>query len=251
MALWANLISAPWQDWVESGRNQLGHTAFWVAIPQIVFVNLLLSGDNAVVIAMACRDLPPRQRLSGMIIGAGCSVTLLIVFSSVVAMLMRLPYLKLIGGCGLLFIAAKLLLPDEEDRNEVEAVAHLWRAVRIVVAADIIMSLDNIIAIAATARGNVLLMGIGLAISIPVVVTGAALVTALLGRFPILVWAGAAMLGAIAGNVIVTDQAIWNPLTAAHGAELADEIAFAAAGATAMLVIGLGGLWRTTLQRAR
>jgi YjbE family integral membrane protein len=138
-----------------------------------MWINVLLSGDNAVVIAMACRGLPHRQRLWGMILGAGVAVVLRIIFTGVVASLMLLPYLKLIGGLALFYIAAKLLVPEDPDEDQTEAVEHLWRAVRIVAIADIIMSLDNVIAIAAAAQGNMALLVLGLAISIPLIVAGA------------------------------------------------------------------------------
>jgi len=224
--------------------NNFGHTAFWFAVVQIMFINILLSGDNAVVIAMACRGLPPRERLWGLVIGAGVAVVLLIIFTGIVAQLMLLPYLKLIGGLALFYIAAKLLLPEDADKDEVEAVAHLWRAVRIVVVADIVMSLDNIIAVAAAAKGNVLLLAIGLTISIPLIVAGAALVMALLDRFPLLVWAGAALLGWVAGEVIATDPAVSSYMSAALGEKFVRHAELASAGAGAVLVIAAGGLWR-------
>src|SRR3954462_6812725 len=167
---------------------------FWVALGKIMWINILLSGDNALVIAMACRGLPPKQRVWGMILGAGVAVGLRIVFTGIVATLMTLPFLKIVGGLALFYIAVKLLVPEDEDEGETEAVEHLWRAVRIVAVADIIMSLDNVIAIAAAAGGNMALMVLGLAISIPMIVAGAALIMALLDKFPILVWAGAALL---------------------------------------------------------
>ena len=194
---WASMLSSGWGD--------VDRAEFWLAVGKIIWINILLSGDNAVVIAMACRGLPPRQRLWGMILGAGVAIVLRIVFTGVVASLMTLPYLKIAGGLALFYIAAKLLVPDDPDESETEAVAHLWRAVRIVAIADIIMSLDNVIAIAAAAGGNMALLVLGLAISIPLIVAGAALIMALLDRFPILVWAGAALLGWIVGEVIATD----------------------------------------------
>src|SRR5712672_906500 len=193
--------------------------AFWVAVGKIIWINILLSGDNALVIAMACRALAPRQRLWGMILGAGVAVVLRIIFTGVVASLMLLPYVKLVGGLALFYIAAKLLVPEEEDESETEATEHLWRAVRIVAIADIIMSLDNVIAIAAAAGGNMALLVIGLGISIPLIVAGAALIMALLDRYPILIWAGAALLGWIVGEVIVTDPVIQGYLEPKLGAE--------------------------------
>jgi len=189
------LDPSAWLALVISGWSDLGQTEFWVALVKIMWINVLLSGDNALVIAMACQGLPPKQRLWGMILGAGVAVLLRIVFTGVVASLMLLPYLKIVGGLALFYIAAKLLVPDDPDEGEAEAVDHLWRAVRIIAVADIIMSLDNVIAIAAAAGGNMALVVLGLAISIPLIVAGAALIMALLDRFPILVWAGAAPVG--------------------------------------------------------
>jgi YjbE family integral membrane protein len=160
------------------------------------------------VIALACRGLEPRHRLWGMVLGAGAAVILRIIFTGIVARLMEQPYLKLVGGLALIVIAAKLLVPEQEDEEGVESASHLWAAVQIVVVADIVMSLDNVIAVAAAANGSVLLLILGLAISIPLIVAGAALIMALLNRLPILVWAGAALLGWIAGEVIATDPAI-------------------------------------------
>ena len=131
-----------------------------------MWINILLSGDNAVVIAMACRGLPHRQRVWGMILGAGVAVGLRIIFTGVVASLMLLPYLKIVGGLALFYIAAKLLVPDDPDESEAEAAEHLWRAVRIVAIADIIMSLDNVIAIAAAAGGNMLSWLVGIPIKV-------------------------------------------------------------------------------------
>src|SRR5216684_4175086 len=189
-------------------QSEMQQPAFWVAVGKIVWINVLLSGDNALVIALACRGLAPRQRFWGMILGAGVAVILRIIFTGIVATLMELPYLKLVGGLALVVIAAKLLVPEEEDEDGVESASHLWAAVQIVVVADIVMSLDNVIAVAAAANGSVPLLILGLVISIPLIVAGAALIMALLNRLPILVWAGAALLGWIAGDVIATDPAI-------------------------------------------
>jgi YjbE family integral membrane protein len=189
-------------------QSEMAQPAFWVAVGKIIWINVLLSGDNALVIALACRGLEPRQRLWGMILGAGAAVILRIIFTGIVATLMEWPYLKLVGGLALLLIAAKLLVPEEEDEEGVQSASHLWAAVQIVVIADIVMSLDNVIAVAAAANGSVPLLILGLAISIPLIVAGAALIMALLARLPVLVWAGAALLGWIAGDVIATDPAI-------------------------------------------
>ncbi|MGC1558900.1 MAG: TerC family protein [Bradyrhizobium sp.] len=181
--------------------------AFWLAVGKIIWINVLLSGDNALVIAMACRGLHGRHRLWGMVIGAGIAVVLLIAFTGIVATLMTLPYLKLVGGVALIVIAARLLVPEDES-NEIAAGTTLWHAIRIVVIADIIMSLDNVIAVAAAANGKLSLLILGLAISIPMIIAGAALIMLVLDRFPVLVWLGAVLLGWIAGDVIETDPAV-------------------------------------------
>jgi YjbE family integral membrane protein len=235
---------AAWLALVSSGWSDMGSTQFWVALVKIMWINVLLSGDNALVIAMACQGLPPKQRLWGMILGAGVAVALRIVFTGVVASLMLLPYLKIVGGLALFYIAAKLLVPDDPDEGEAEAVEHLWRAVRIVAVADIIMSLDNVIAIAAAAGGNMALVVLGLAISIPLIVAGAALIMALLDKFPILVWAGAALLGWIVGEVIATDPVSVGYLTGKFGPEVAHKVEYAAAALGAVLVLLVGGAWR-------
>jgi YjbE family integral membrane protein len=188
-------------------RNEMAEPTFWIAVGKIIWINILLSGDNALVIALACRGLKPRHRLWGMVLGAGAAVLLRIIFTGIVASLMALPYLKLVGGLALIVIAAKLLVPDNEE-EDVESASHLWQAVQIVVVADIVMSLDNVIAVAAAANGSVPLLVLGLAISVPLIVAGAALIMALLSKLPILVWAGAALLGWIAGEVIATDPGV-------------------------------------------
>jgi YjbE family integral membrane protein len=246
------LYPSLWGDMLHASVSDMGRAAFWAAVLQIVFINMLLSGDNAVVIAMACRDLPPRQRFWGLVIGAGAAVLLRLVFTGVVAQLMLLPYLKLVGGVALVYVAAKLLVPERADRNKVEAVAQLWRAVRIVVVADIVMSLDNVIAVAAIAQGSLVLLAIGLIASIPIIVAGAALIMVMLDRFPIFIWAGAALLGWVAGDVIATDPVVFGRMSAALGETFARQVEFAAAGAGALLVIGAGGLWRQlSLAKAR
>ena len=181
--------------------------AFWLAVGKIIWINVLLSGDNALVIAMACRGLAPRQRLWGMVIGAGIAVVLLIAFTGIVAKLILLPYLKLVGGLALFVIAAKLLVPEDEG-EDVTAGTSLWHAIRIVVIADIVMSLDNVIAVAAAANGQMSLLILGLAVSIPMIIAGAALIMMVLDRFPILVWLGATLLGWISGDVIASDPAV-------------------------------------------
>ena len=173
---------------------------------KIVGLNIILSGDNAVVIALACRALPAKQRMWGIILGAGAAVVLRIVFTIALQYLLNWPWLQLIGGVLLLYIAIKLLLGEEADEDSIEAKGNLWGAVRTVAIADMVMSLDNVLAIAAAAgKDNTPLIIAGLAMSIPLIVAGAALITTLLHRFPILVWVGAALLGWVAGDLFLSD----------------------------------------------
>jgi YjbE family integral membrane protein len=211
--------------------------AFWGAALQIIWINILLSGDNAVVIALACRSLPPKERKWGLLLGAGAAVLLRIFFTLIIAQLMGLPFLKLAGGVALLWIAVKLIVPEEEHgEGKVAAGESLWRAVRIVAIADIVMSLDNVIAIAAAAKGNVTLIVFGLVVSIPMIIAGAAMLTALLTKFPILVWAGAALLGFIAGEIMIEDPATVGYL----GAEVVHHYKYWAAAAGALFVVAVG-----------
>jgi YjbE family integral membrane protein len=235
---------ASWSALLGAGWSSLDEAQFWLAVVKIVWINILLSGDNAVVIALACRGLPPRQRLWGMILGAGVAVALRIVFTGIIASLLLLPYLKIAGGLALLYIAAKLLVPDDGREDGTEASQYLWRAVWIVAVADVIMSLDNVIAIAAAAAGNLALLVLGLAISVPLIVAGAALIMALLDRFPILIWGGAALLGWIAGEVIATDPVAAGFLSGHYGADIARWVVYVAAGSGVVLVLIAGWLWR-------
>ncbi len=225
-----------WQD--------VSHAPFWIGVIQIVGVNVILSGDNAVVIALACMTLPPRQRLWGMILGAGVAVLLRVIFTAVVAQAMTYPYLRLVGGLLLFWVAVKLVIeeePDGDGEGRVESAQTLWRAVRIVAIADIVMSLDNVIAIAAAAETagagvdlahaevmKITLIVFGLATSVPLIVAGSAILMALLERYRILIWAGGALLGWIAGDILSTDPALlgyfgdvmyhWHPWAGRAGA---------------------------------
>ena len=237
------LHPALWRDWLHAGVYQLGYAAFWLAAVRIVFINAVLSGDNAVIIAMACRGLPPRQRAWGMALGAGTAATLLVVFAVLVAPLLSFPYVKLLGGMALIYIAVKLVVADDAGRD-VPTADRVWRVVRIIAVADIVLSLDNIIAVAAVARGDLALLVIGLGVSIPILLAGAAVIGALLDRFPLLVWAGAALLGWIAGDIMATDSAIFGKLTENFGEHFARQLAFAAAGGGAILVITVAALLR-------
>ena len=233
--------------WIELIRNAFGHldpATFWIATLQIVLINILLSGDNAVVIALACRGLPNRQRLWGLFIGAGAAVVLRIVLTIVIAELIRLPWLKIAGGLALFYIAFKLVLPEDEEEKQITAESRLWRAVRIIVVADLIMSFDNVIAVATAARGNLGLLAVGLALSIPMIIGGAAVMLTLLDRFPALIWIGAALLGSVAGEAIVTDPAISGPISAAAGEHLSHYVDWLADVVGALLVVAAGLLWR-------
>jgi YjbE family integral membrane protein len=203
---------------------------------EIIWINLILSGDNAVVIAMACRGLPQDKQRTGMILGALVAVALRIIFTLVVATLLSTPFLKIAGGALLLWIAVKLITGEEEEGSNVKETDRLWHAVRTVAIADAVMSLDNVLAIAAVAKDSNLLLTVGLAISIPLIVAGAALVMALLARFPILVWAGAALLGWIAGEMLVSDPWLIGQL----GAELEHRLELPVALACAVLVVTAG-----------
>lgn len=185
-----------------------GFGEFLMALLQIIWINILLSGDNAVVIAMACRSLPPKQQKLGIILGTGPAVVLRIVFTVLIAYLLQIPFLKVAGGVLLLWIAYKLMIPENEGDHAVGAGGSLLEAVKTIVIADAVMSLDNVIAIAAAAKGNMPLLVIGLVISIPLIVFGSTLVLSLINRFPVLVTAGAALLGYIAGEVIVSDPTL-------------------------------------------
>lgn len=201
----------------------------------IIWINIILSGDNAVVIALACRGLPEDKRRIGMVLGAGVAVGLRIVFTVLVAALLSTPFLKIVGGVLLLWIAVKLLGGDDEE-GSVRETDRLWHAVWTVVIADAVMSLDNVLAIAAVAQDSTLLLAIGLAISIPLIVAGAALIMALLDRVPLLVWAGAALLGWVAGEMLISDPWLIGQLGQGWGHKA--EIPSAIVGAALVLAIG-------------
>jgi YjbE family integral membrane protein len=245
--------------------------SFWFAAVQVVWVNLLLSGDNAVVIALASRALPARERFWAMAIGAGFASVLLIVLTLVASLLLRLRYLQLAGGMALLWIAAKLLVPrTHEDEGSPEAAQDLRRAVQVVVIADIVMSLDNVLAVAALAKGQYALLIVGLAVSVPVVIGGSAAVLWALQRIPLLVWGGAAILGSVGGSMLVTDPAVMqirphylesvavfdlslkSAALGLHGSvhHVTDLVNLGAAMLGAALVVLIGAVWRARHHRA-
>jgi YjbE family integral membrane protein len=222
---------------------EIAHPQFWVNLSKIIWINILLSGDNALVVAMACRGLAPRQRFWGMVLGTAAAVLLRIFFTVIIASVMGLPYLKLVAGLALVVIAAKLLVPRDEPHEAVGSASHLWAAVQIVVLADVVMSLDNVIAVAAAADGSVPLLIFGLASSIPLIIAGAALIMALLSILPILIWAGSALLGWIAGDVIATDPAVHPRLQSIFEGALGIELdaALTLLGVAPLFVAGNGG----------
>jgi len=222
--------------------------AFWLAAVQIMGINILLSGDNAVVIALAVRGLPPKERFWGMVLGAGCAAVLLILFTGIVATLMQLPYLKFAGGLALFWVAIKLVVPDEshDGEEEDEAVEDLWRAVRVVVVANLVMSLDNVIAVAAAAKGNYVLLGLGLAVSIPVVIAGSALFLAIIERFPVVIWGGGALLGWIAGGLLPDD-----PMVAQYFSTAILETLDVVCGVAGAIIVVLTGWYLVRSRRLR
>ncbi len=191
---------------------------FWVGLGQIILINIVLSGDNAVVIALAARSLPPRQQKLAVFWGAGAAVVMRIILTVVAVELLRYPYLKLVGAVLLFWIAVKLLLPEDGDDDDIESSDNLVAAIKTILIADLVMSLDNVIGVAAAAKGSLLLLILGLAISIPLVVFGATILMKLMERWPIIITIGAGLLGWVAGEMMVTDPSIkdWVDASAAY-----------------------------------
>ncbi len=198
-------------------------TSLFLQALEIVWVNILLSGDNAVVIALACRSLPDSQRSKAVMLGAGAAVALRIIFTLMTTALMGLPWVKLVGGVVLLWIAIKLLVPEDED-PDVAAHSSLWRAVQTVAIADVVMSLDNVIAIAAVAKGNWPLIIFGLVVSIPLVIFGSQLIMKIMNRFPAVVWLGAALLGYVAAEIMIEDTAVAGLFAGAYAHWIAEAL---------------------------
>jgi YjbE family integral membrane protein len=208
---------------------------FWIGLVKIVWINIILSGDNAVVIALAARTLPAHQQGKAVLWGSGAAVVLRIVLTVIAAKLLALPYLQIVGGLLLLWIGVQLL-GDEDDAGEGEVRHHasLMSAVRTILIADLVMSLDNVIAVAAAAQGSMTLLILGLAISIPLVIFGATLMVKLMERFPVIVVAGAALIGWVAGETIVGDAVFADFLAANHWLHYAGALA----GAVIVVVFG-------------
>jgi YjbE family integral membrane protein len=195
--------------------EELASQVFWIGLAKIIGVNIILSGDNAVVIALAARSLPARQQKQAIIWGAGAAIVLRILLTLFAVALLALPYLKLVGSVLLFWIGTKLLVPEDDD-PDIKAHDHLMSAIRTILIADLVMSLDNVIAVAAAAGGSVTLLVLGLAISIPLVVFGATLLVNLMDRFPIIITIGAGLIGWVAGEMLIADLAL-QPWLAGYG----------------------------------
>jgi len=182
-------------------------SAFWVTLSQIIMINIVLSGDNAVVIALASRSLPQKQQKQAILFGSFGAIVLRVVLTYFAVLLLGLPFLKLVGAVLLAWIGIQMLAPDDGE-EEIHGSAHLWSAIKTIIVADFIMSLDNVLGVAAAAKGSVLLLVIGLGISIPIIVYGSTLVLKLMTRFPVIVTVGGGVLGWVAGEMLITDPVL-------------------------------------------
>ena len=216
--------------------EMLSSTQFWVDVFKIIVIDLLLSGDNAVVIALACRNLAPEQRKQGILYGVIGAILLRVVLTFFAVSLLSLPYLKLVGALLLIWIGIKLILPEEEGHGEdnVKADTHLWGAVKTIVIADFVMSLDNVLGVAAAAHGNAMLLVFGLLVSIPLIAWSSQLVLKLIDRFPFIIYAGGALLGYVAGEMLI-GEALFKPMVEAQ-----HYLHWLAPSACAVLVLVLG-----------
>jgi YjbE family integral membrane protein len=187
---------------------------FWIALFQIILINIVLSGDNAVVIALACRSLPPAQQKKAILFGSVGAIVLRIVLTFFAVFLLQQPYLKLVGAALLLWIGVGLLKGDDGD-EELEGHANLAAAIKTIIIADLVMSLDNVIGVAAAAKGNIVLLVVGLVISIPLIIYGSTMLLKLMQRFPVIITIGAGLLGWVAGEMAVSDPSV-SGFTAAH-----------------------------------
>jgi len=224
--------------------------AFWVAVGQIILIDILLGGDNAVVIALACRGLPQKQRKLGIIYGTAGAIVLRVILIAFALALLAIPYLKLVGGLLLVWIGVKLLMPqdDHDDHSSIASSDKLWGAVKTVIVADLVMSVDNVLAIAGAAESagqhQLPLVIFGLIVSIPIIVAGSQLVLKLMDRFPLIITLGAMLLGWIAGQMIFTDPGVKAHLPDAK----VWEYAAAATGALLVLLLGKGVAARRSAQ---
>jgi YjbE family integral membrane protein len=207
---------------------------FWIGLVKIIWINIILSGDNAVVIALAARSLPPHQQNKAVLFGSGAAVVLRIILTVVAARLLALPYLQIVGGLLLLWIGVQLLGDEDEGEGESKEFGSLFAAIRTILIADLVMSLDNVIAVAAAAKGSTTLLILGLAISIPLVIFGSTMMIKLMERFPVIVVLGAALIGWVGGETIVSDTSLRPYL------ESAPWLHYAGAVLGAALVVGIG-----------
>ena len=212
----------------------LGTSFFWVSLGQIMMINIMLSGDNAVVIALASRALPAKQQKQAIIFGSVGAIVLRVILTFFAVMLLTLPWLKLIGGVLLLYIGIKMLIPEEGEKN-LDAHSKLWAAIKTIIVADFIMSLDNVLGVAAAAKGNLFLLVLGLAISIPLIIYGSTLILKLMNRYPWIITLGGGILGWVAGEMAITDPIVL-PWVEANAHWLHD----AAPVAGALLVVAVG-----------
>lgn len=188
--------------------EMMGESTFWVAVFQIIMIDILLGGDNAVVIALACRSLPEEQRKKGIFWGVVGAIGLRVALIAFALQILDIPFLKLAGGLLLLWIGMQLLVGDDDDGHDVKDSAHLWGAVKTIIVADAVMSFDNVIAVAGASHGNLALVIFGIVISIPIIVWGSQLVLKLMDRFPLVITIGAGLLGWIGGSMLVTDKGL-------------------------------------------
>jgi len=208
---------------------------FWIGLVKIIWINIILSGDNAVVIALAARTLPAHQQMKAVVLGSGAAVVLRVVLTVVAAKLLALSYLQIVGGLLLLWIGVQLLGDeDENETGEVKPHGNLFSAIRTILIADLIMSLDNVIAVAAASQGSMLLLVLGLAISIPLVIFGSTLMIKLMERFPIIVVIGAGLIGWVGGEAIIGDNVLKDVVAASPW------LHYAAATFGAAFVVGVG-----------
>ncbi len=230
---------------------------FWLAVGQIIMIDILLGGDNAVVIALACRRLPPKQRKLGILWGTAGAIGLRVVLIFFALKLLAIPMLKLVGALLLLWIGIKLLLPEDHDgHGQLQAGERLLSAIKTVIVADFVMSLDNVIAIAGSAENaggehKLLLVVFGLMVSIPIIVWGSQLVIRLMDRFPFVVTLGGMLLGWIAGEMAISDPAVQSMFAAELRPAAGSGAAQYAAGTTGALLVLLLGLWLASLQNAK
>jgi YjbE family integral membrane protein len=225
--------------------NEVQTPLFWVGLWQIILVNIVLSGDNAVVIALAARSLPPRQQTQAVFWGAGAAVIMRIILTVIAVEMLKWPWLKLIGAVLLLWIAVKLLMPEDGGEGTVDSSENLWAAIKTILVADLVMSLDNVIAVAAAAKGSLTLLILGLAISIPLVIFGATMLMKVMDRFPVIITIGAGLLGWVSGDMAATDPVVkgWVDANAAW-------LHWAAPAAGAVFVVATGQ-WLATREKKK